>query len=77
MWQKFIKNVLFIKIRNGKYRVFFIADLGGLVTIPQKAIAEALSLKYDESTDTIRFANYRNRKRILENAGINAAIKEG
>lgn len=61
-----VDEILFIKIKNGRYKVVIGFEGMGVVYIPQSDICSTLGLLYDKSCDSIIISNIRYRSSIVK-----------
>lgn len=60
-----IKEIVFVKIKNGRYKLIVTLKGSGILVIPQKDICTALGLLYDESCDSLIISNIRYKNSII------------
>lgn len=70
-----ISETLFVKVKNGRYKIIFLDKYGKAVEIPQNIVANSLMLDYCSKNDAVVVPNIRERQRYLKNVGIDSFIK--
>lgn len=76
MLSSWVKEIIFVKISKGRYKIFLISHLSGLVIISQEEMSLFLNLEYDKEYDAIHIKNIREKYRIMKAVQLDKKIKE-